>query len=135
MTRPIIIVQKPTVKVWTAPPIVKTTAPMNRVPFRPIMSPTLPAATEVTFRLLSRLCTYRDSKLTECTNFQDSNHSPKLYWSWTTKVLLEMRASDNPAHDTVLQSAQTNQRALRPRLPLVISKLQDYQSENACGQL
>jgi len=27
------------VKVWIAPPIVKTTAPLNRVPLRPIASP------------------------------------------------------------------------------------------------
>jgi hypothetical protein len=38
----------PPVKVWIAPPIVKTTAPVNRVPLRPIASPMRPAASEVT---------------------------------------------------------------------------------------
>lgn len=32
-----------------APPTVKITAPTHRVPFRPIISPTRPAATDVTF--------------------------------------------------------------------------------------
>ena len=38
----------PPVKVWIAPPMVKTTAPVHRVPLRPIASPTRPAASEVT---------------------------------------------------------------------------------------
>lgn len=38
----------PPVKVWIAPPRVKTTAPVNRVPLRPIASPMRPAASEVT---------------------------------------------------------------------------------------
>jgi len=46
--RPKTIVQNPIVNVWIAPPIVNITAPANRVPFRPIASPTRPAATEVT---------------------------------------------------------------------------------------
>ena len=38
----------PPVKVWIAPPMVKTTAPVNSVPLRPIASPMRPAASEVT---------------------------------------------------------------------------------------
>lgn len=48
ITLPAIIVQNPTVNVCTAPPIVNTTAPMNRVPLRPSRSPIVPAAIEVT---------------------------------------------------------------------------------------
>jgi len=39
---------RPPVKVWIAPPTVKITAPVNRVPLRPIKSPMRPAASEVT---------------------------------------------------------------------------------------
>lgn len=46
--RPNTIVQNPLAKVWMSPPTVKTQAPINRVPLRPIISPTLPAAIEVT---------------------------------------------------------------------------------------
>lgn len=42
--RPTTMIVKPLVKVWIAPPIVKTMAPMNRVPLRPMISPTRPAA-------------------------------------------------------------------------------------------
>ena len=47
MTRPRIMDQNPTVSVCKAPPIVNTTAPTNRVPCRPIISPTRPAASDV----------------------------------------------------------------------------------------
>jgi len=46
--RPKTIVQNPTVTVWIAPPMVNIMAPANSVPFRPMISPTRPAATEVT---------------------------------------------------------------------------------------
>jgi hypothetical protein len=45
---PITMLGMPPVKVWIAPPMVKTTAPLNRVPLRPIASPIRPAASEVT---------------------------------------------------------------------------------------
>lgn len=45
---PTTILGMPPVKVWIAPPMVKTTAPVNRVPLRPIASPMRPAASEVT---------------------------------------------------------------------------------------
>jgi hypothetical protein len=45
---PITILGTPPVKVWIAPPMVKTTAPLHRVPLRPIASPMCPAASEVT---------------------------------------------------------------------------------------
>jgi hypothetical protein len=48
ITRPMTISTKPVVKVCTAPPIPKTTAPANRVPLLPIMSPICPAAIDVT---------------------------------------------------------------------------------------
>lgn len=48
MSLPITMLRIPPVKVWIAPPMVKTTAPLNRVPLRPIASPMRPAASEVT---------------------------------------------------------------------------------------
>ena len=45
---PITMLGTPPVKVWITPPTVKTTAPLNRVPLRPIESPICPAASEVT---------------------------------------------------------------------------------------
>jgi len=48
MNLPTTMLGTPPVKVWNAPPIVKTTAPLNRVPLRPIASPMRPAASEVT---------------------------------------------------------------------------------------
>jgi hypothetical protein len=48
MTRPSTIVQKPTVNVWKMPPMLKMTAPTKSVPLRPMESPILPAAIEVT---------------------------------------------------------------------------------------
>lgn len=46
--RPRTITQKPGVKVWMAPPTAKTTAPLKSVPRLPMISPTCPAATDVT---------------------------------------------------------------------------------------
>lgn len=48
MTRPITMTQKPEVKVWMAPPTAKTTAPLKSVPLLPMISPTCPAAMDVT---------------------------------------------------------------------------------------
>jgi len=48
MSLPKTMLGTPAVKVWIAPPMVKTTAPLNRVPLRPIASPMRPAASEVT---------------------------------------------------------------------------------------
>jgi hypothetical protein len=45
--RPKTITPKPVVNVCTAPPIVNTNAPTKSVPFRPITSPTRPAARDV----------------------------------------------------------------------------------------
>ncbi|KAG6889859.1 hypothetical protein C0992_003838 [Termitomyces sp. T32_za158] len=39
---------RPVEKVWNVPPIVKITLPKKSVPLRPSISPTRPAATEVT---------------------------------------------------------------------------------------
>jgi hypothetical protein len=52
---PITMLGMPPVKVWIAPPIVKITAPVNRVPLRPIASPTRPAASEVTVEHQNRM--------------------------------------------------------------------------------
>lgn len=50
MNLPITIDTNPAVKVWIRPPMLNITAPLNRVPFRPIPSPIRPAAIEVTAR-------------------------------------------------------------------------------------
>ena len=46
-TLPATIDQNPNVQVWITPPIVKMAAPIHKVPFRPTMSPTEPAARDV----------------------------------------------------------------------------------------
>ena len=56
MMRPTTMITKPGVNVCTAPPIVKITAPMNSVPFLPIVSPTRPAARDVTDALSASRC-------------------------------------------------------------------------------
>ena len=48
MNLPKTMLGTPPVKVWMAPPMVKITAPLNKVPLRPIASPMCPAASEVT---------------------------------------------------------------------------------------
>lgn len=48
MILPNTMTSKEVAKVWTAPPTEKMTAPQKRVLRRPKMSPTLPAAKEVT---------------------------------------------------------------------------------------
>jgi len=53
MILPKTIIPNPFVKVCIAPPIVKTSAPIKRVPFLPIMSPTRPAARDVATRGVS----------------------------------------------------------------------------------
>ena len=56
MMGPTTMITKPGVNVCTAPPIVKMTAPMNSVPFLPRVSPTRPAASDVTDALSASRC-------------------------------------------------------------------------------
>jgi hypothetical protein len=57
MIRPRTRIVNEGVNACVAPPIVNTSAPMNSVPLRPIMSPTRPAAREVTIEVEYESCT------------------------------------------------------------------------------
>lgn len=105
MIRPTTITQNPGVKVWTAPPTPKMTAPMKSVPRRPSRSPTCPAASEVTKRRhgycrRQSIHTIR----TEGAYLQDGDHGTDLDRAWTIEELAEVRACDDPRHDSVAAS-------------------------------
>lgn len=98
------IIGIPVVNVWIAPPIAKTTAPINRVPLRPSKSPTRPAATDVTVRQLINYSVSQGlvKKHTECANFEDSNHDTQLTRTGIAEILAEMGTGDNPGHDAAI---------------------------------
>ena len=102
--RPTTMTQKPGVKVWIAPPTAKMTAPKKRVPRLPMMSPTRPAATEVTAVREDMVRAESEggsvwSELTECADLKDGYHGADLQSGRVVKVLAEVRASNDPRHD------------------------------------
>lgn len=104
MIRPMTIVQKPEVKVCMAPPRAKTTAPLKSVPRLPMMSPTCPAATEVTAYTIRtpREVVVQDasSELTEGADFEHCYHRPNLNSSRVIEVFSEVWAGDDTRHYT-----------------------------------
>lgn len=96
-TLPMTIVLKPTVKVCMMPPSVNTNAPTNSVPRRPIMSPTLPDATDVTGKGEGQAYDLVQ-KHTESTNLENGHHRPDLQRTWIIEILSKVRTGDNPTH-------------------------------------
>ena len=106
---PTIILQKPTVNVWIAPPKVKTKAPTKSVPLRPILSPTVPAATEVTVSYECPVDPVEPSSRTESTNLEDCNYCANFNGPGIVEVLSEVRAGDNTTHDATLSGQKDSQ--------------------------
>lgn len=79
ITRPTTMVLNPVVKVCTAPPMPKITAPANKVPLLPKISPICPAAMEVTCEM-DQITAKKEliAELTESTNFEHCDHSTNL---------------------------------------------------------
>ena len=95
----------PPVKVWMAPPMVKTTAPLNRVPLRPIASPMRPAASEVTVEHQKEMrglwfASGFFMRRTERADFQHRDHQAQFSRMRVVEVFLEIRTGDDAGHDT-----------------------------------
>lgn len=101
--RPITMTANPVVNVCTAPPSVKMIAPMKSVPLRPMISPTRPAATLVTVRSGNedRQRGGMD-KRTKCSDFEYRHHTADFYRPGRLEEALEVRARDDPRHDSAV---------------------------------
>lgn len=101
------------VKVWIAPPKVKTKAPTKSVPLRPILSPTVPAATEVTVSCEFAVDSVEPSRRTESTDLEDCDYCANFNGPGIVEVLSEVRAGDNTTHDTTLSGQKDGQNSER----------------------
>lgn len=106
--RPRTITQKPGVKVWMAPPTAKTTAPLKSVPRLPMISPTCPAAIDVTAQkeVNRNIAVSQNSALlgfacerTEGSDLEDGDHSSNLDWPRFVEILPEVWACDHTGHN------------------------------------
>ena len=78
------------------------TAPLNRVPLRPITSPIRPAASEVTATGQNPSGRIRETwKLTKSPNLQHCDHGPNFYCIRSPEEPDEMRPRDDARHDTI----------------------------------
>lgn len=100
---------KPVVKDWMAPPTTKTTAPEKRVLRRPMISATRPAATDVT-RFTSELTNWQENDggvgLTEGADFEYGDHRANVIAVGLFEIRFELRASDNPRHNSTIPSTR-----------------------------
>ena len=80
--------------------MVKMTAPVKSVPLRPIMSPTRPAAMEVTERGEEIWWGGASLVLTKGADLQHGDHGAYLYCSRLIEIFFEVGAGNDTAHDT-----------------------------------
>jgi hypothetical protein len=81
--------------------MLKTTAPTKSVPLRPMVSPILPAATDVTagHRLKFMDCAERNEELTKSTNLENGDHGSNLKGIGSSKEVYKVRTCDNAGHN------------------------------------
>lgn len=110
--------------------MVKTTAPLNKVPLRPIASPMRPAASEVTVEHQSGLRGMRRASeffegRTECADFQHRDHEAQLAHARLIEVFHEIGSGDDAGHNAIADQLAGSRRMTGDNQPLIVAKLCD----------